>query len=172
MTRSLSVEAKISNLKLLSGVWAGNGSGQFPTIDPFRYREILRITTNEMEPGIAFEQTTWKLFDDGSAEEPLHWESGFFLVRDDGKIDLLNAQNSGRVEVLSGEMSVAKSSPNAFTLNLRSVILAHDPQMRQSRRIFTFQENQLTYSVDMATDKVADIQSHLNCQLTRNKDRR
>ncbi len=172
MTTALSVENKIRYLKLLTGVWEGNGSGQFPTIDAFRYREILRISTNAAEPGIAFEQITWKLFDDGSPEAPLHWESGFFLVRDDGKIDLLNAQNSGRVEVLSGEMSMLDTTLNAFTLDLSSVVLAHDPQMRQSRRIFTFQENQLTYSVNMATDKVAEIQSHLNCQLSRNNQRK
>lgn len=155
-----------SALKQLKGIWRGEGEGQFPTIDAFRYRETLRFDANETEPLVFFEQKTWMLSEKGDIVEPLHWESGFLIVKEDGSIDLLNAQNSNRVEVLTGEMTVLE---NGFELALKSVVHAHDPQMRISARAFKLVNNTLNYTVAMGTDKVADLTPHLSCTLIRKR---
>jgi hypothetical protein len=62
-------------LAVLLGTWEGEGSGHYPTIEPFTYGE--RITfAHTGKPFFTYQQTTWRT-DDGA---PLHAEVGYLRV--------------------------------------------------------------------------------------------
>lgn len=147
----------------LAGDWSGVGEGAFPTIDPFRYREELKFTRRAGERALGYEQRTWRLGGDEDGE-PSHGESGFLLPAEDGTIHLLNAQASGRVEVLVGR---ATDTGGEVTLDLKSVVHAHDARMRSTRRVLTWNRSELRYEAFMATDRVAEPTRHLSATLGR-----
>lgn len=159
-----SVEELFEELRALVGVWKGEGRGQFSTIDAFRYLEETTFNENAGEMVIHFEQKSWLLDDAGNVVKPLHWESGFFIPADDGQIDILNAQNSRRVEVLRGTSRVENGS---WFLNTKSVLHGFDPRMKETTRDFEVSGGSLRYRVGMATDKVGEVQPHLEAELKR-----
>ncbi len=149
------------------GTWRGVGEGGFPTIDPFRYEEVTEFHTREGEVSILFEQQTWVL-PEGGEREPSHWESGFLQVTEDGRIDLLNAQNSGRVEVLTGDLR--DGDDGEIVLELESVVLGHDPRMLSTRRRYRLRGDELNYEIEMATTNVDARTWHLTATLKRDPE--
>ena len=151
-------------LDSLLGRWEGTGAGDFPTIDAFRYREELTFERRAGEDSIHYEQRTWRVSDGADDGDPSHWESGFLLVREDGAIDLLNAQASGRVEVLRGKL---EPRDGGGRLELASVVHANDARMVATQRVLEWAAGELSYEVRMTTDRVAAGALHLRCHLSR-----
>lgn len=154
-----------AKLMLLQGDWHGHGKAQFPTIESAEYREELTFTSNDTELLLHYELKSWQI--DGSNEKakPLSWQSGFLIVAEDGLVQLLNAQNAPRVEVLTGRLQ--EESSGKFKLDLISEIIAYDERMRHSRRIFTFDEHELSYQMYMSTSMVEEMKLHLECKLAK-----
>ena len=148
-------------LRRFLGTWEGTGHGRFPTIEPFRYSETLRFTAREGLPDLFYEQSTWLIQDEG---EPSHWEAGFLLPKEDGSIHLLNAQQSGRTEVLIGRL---REDESGLELVLESASHTHDPRMVATTRTYQLRGDELRYEACMATDQVAELQRHLECELVR-----
>lgn len=153
----------MDRLRRLLGTWIGEGSGDYPPIEPFRYRELLCFEERAGEPVIHFEQRTWLLPD----EEASHWESGFIRALEDGTVELLNAQNSGRVEVLSGRASTADGCE--LQLELDSCVHGHDPRVRRTRRVFSLRGDHLHYTqwMETTTTDQPEFLQHLEAQLKR-----
>lgn len=86
-------------LSFLVGTWTGTGRGEYPTIEPFGYREELTITSDG-RPFVSYEQRTWHA-DDG---RPLHAESGFLRPDGSGGVEILLAHPIGMVEVGTGTL--------------------------------------------------------------------
>jgi hypothetical protein len=149
-------------LQTLVGTWEGNGAGRFPTIDDFRYREVLEITGGFDELVLHYKQRTWRLTDDGETES--HKETGFIGVKEDGTVEITSAQGNDRVEVLSGGVSV---SDEGLFLDLESLAIAHDDRMIRSWRTIVFDTQLLTYTMGMATTAVPEGDAHLAAELTK-----
>lgn len=154
--------ALMKMLAPLLGLWKGEGVAQFPTITTCPYREELRFEGNGEEPVLFFEQKT-RVLATGAA---LHWESGFIKPNEEGALEILNAQNSGRVEVLRGGFGESSSS-NSLTLHFESVVFGNDARMLRSRRAFYCEGDLLRYVVEMATVKTPQFQRHLTATLKR-----
>ena len=92
-------------LQTLVGTWEGKGAGRYPTIDDFRYREVLEISSGYDGLLLHYKQTTWKMTDDGEAGS--HVETGFIGVADDGTVEITSSQALDRVEVLTGGVTVS-----------------------------------------------------------------
>ena len=150
-----------ADLTALLGRWEGVRQGEVPTIDAFRYREELCFARRAGQDSIHYEQRTWLVSDSADDGDPSHWESGFLLVQEDGSIDLVNAQASGRVEVLRGELE------SAGRLVLASVLHGNDARMVSARRLLEWSADELRYEVHMKTDQVDGGALHLRCRLTR-----
>lgn len=155
--------ALIKKLAPLVGVWKGEGVAQFPTITTCPYREELRFESNGEEPVLHFEQKTWVL----ATGAPLHWECGFIKPNEAGELEILSAQNSGRVEVLRGSIVVEEQLPNTLSLHLESVAFGNDARMLRSSRTFHCEGDTLRYVVAMATVKTPEVQQHLSAILWR-----
>lgn len=144
----------------LVGTWEGTGNGDFPTIDPFAYREILVVS--ELDGILHYRQSTWVL--DGTDEVASHQEAGFISEGEDGKVAMYNAQGIDRVAVLTGS---PHTDGDTVTLELESVILAGDDRMLRSWRSLELEGDALRYTMGMATTQVPDGATHLTARLAR-----
>ena len=149
-----------NSLRLLDGDWRGFGTGGFPTIESFEYREHLQVRIVEGHEVLHYFQNTWRI--DGDEEHGSHIETGFISVEDDGHVLVLSSQGSDRVEVLRGAVDPAD---DGFTLSLRSTDLFNDERMVSSWRELRLTDNALTYSMGMATDRVPTEELHLTAEL-------
>jgi len=165
-SRVVAIDEIRTQLLRLEGVWKGQGRGSFPTIEGFRYREEMTLTSrNPDEPVLHYHQQTWIISegeDDGSDS---HWESGFILAREDGLIEILNAQESRRVEVLVGPMYL--DDEGSGVIEAESVQHAHDERMISTQRRIRFDERSLSYRTAMATTRVPRVTAHLEAELQR-----
>jgi len=153
----------LERLYQLQGTWVGKGSGKFPTIDSFNYQEELTFEVNREYPLIHYEQKTVII----ATQKPSHWESGFIRVIDDKIIEISNVQNSGRVEVLHGNM--AQQIDVGFEIQLDSIVLANDPRMISTKRTFKLKETTLECTQSMATNTTEEavMLPHLYSMLTK-----
>lgn len=153
---------KTEKLHFLLGEWKGEGNGGFPTITSFEYSEILTFKWDGTNDLIHYEQRTWLK----PNHTPSHWESGFIKpVEEENNIfEILNSQDSGRVEVLKGELVIESES---YTLHFKMKILNNDPRVLNSERIFTIKDGQLSYIKKMATHNVPQHQQHLKAVLNK-----
>ncbi len=151
----------LATVRQLVGVWEGTGSGEFPTIDSFTYRERLEFV--ELSGGhLHYLQQTWREVD--GEEVASHTETGFVVVVGDEALEILNAQGNDRTEVLRGFVS---DQDGVTVVDLQSVALAHDARMVESWREIRLVDDELRYSMAMATTTVPDVELHLTAQLTR-----
>jgi hypothetical protein len=83
----------------LLGSWRGEGEGQYPTIQPFRYREEIRFTHNG-KPFLIYTQRT-EAIDTG---QPMHGEAGYLRLVGDGRVEFVIAQPIGFAEISLGRV--------------------------------------------------------------------
>jgi len=153
----------LEKLSKLHGSWKGKGRGEFPTIDSFEYEEHLHFEVNLAYPLIHYEQKTTLL----PNQEPSHWETGFIRVLDDGTIEIANSQDSGRVEVLQGEISNLVDA--GYKMEFASIALANDPRMIKTKRVFKVTDDTLEYHQSMTTNTTEEVimLPHLYAKLTK-----
>lgn len=147
----------------LVGTWQGTGKGQYPTITEFDYEETLVFCCYEECPSIIhFEQRTKVT----TPNRPSHWETGFIRHLKNSTFEMVNSQNSGRVEVLEGKLV---KETNYITIIFHSTHYGNDPRMLSSQRVFTIENNRLMYSLAMATrtTETSLMTPHLSATLIR-----
>ena len=82
----------------LVGRWVGEGAGEYPTIEPFTYREVLEVVAVPGRPMATWRSTTTDL----PTGEPRHSETGF--VRSVGdRCELVLAHGFGVTEIAVAE---------------------------------------------------------------------
>lgn len=145
----------------LVGTWLGKGEGGYPTIEPFRYRELLEISERSDHPSLHYEQRTWRFTDDG--EVVSHWETGLLRISSDGSLKLLNAQ-AGRTESMTGSW---RRDNGGWTLELASNEFGGDQRVKASRRVLSVASKGLTYEMSMETAATQEMSAHLRAELTR-----
>jgi hypothetical protein len=144
-------------LAWLLGTWVGEGRGEYPTIEPFRYGEEIRLS-HVGKPWLAYSQRTWDL-DDGRG---LHAETGYWRPRPEGGVEVVIAQPSGLVEVLDGAF-------DGTTLVLDSVLVGRTPTAKEVTAVarrFEVQGDTLSYQLAMAAVG-QPLQHHLAARLRR-----
>lgn len=149
----------------LTGTWKGTGTATFPTIETVRYAETLTFQVTAGDPCVHYEQRTRILTPEARRDDPLHWESGFLEELEDGGIRWLNAQNSGRVEVLRGRAEM--NQQGAMVLTVESLGIHNDERMLSSGRRLEVTGNRLACEHWMATTAVNTTTPHLEAVLHR-----
>jgi hypothetical protein len=157
MTAKTELHPALQPVAWLIGTWRGEGTGVYPTIDPFRYGEEVTFA-DFGRPALAYSQRTWALADG----EPLHRESGFWRPQQDGKLEVVLAHTFGAVEIQEGVIDGHRIELTSKSIALTSTAKRID----QVTRTFELSDDALTYSLDMAA--VGEpLQIHLRAELRR-----
>ncbi len=130
----------LAPLEFLLGTWVGEGRGEYPTVEDFRYAEETTFACPG-KPVLAYSQRTWMVPD----RRPAHAELGY-LRPVDGGVELLLVQPSGVAEVSVGTVA-------GHRLELASVALARTPTAKpvaDVRRVYERRGDTLWYRLDMA----------------------
>lgn len=149
----------VQRLAFLLGTWRGTGTGEYPTIEPFAYREDV-VFEQVGEPYLLYRQGSWSR--DG--DEPFHFERGFLRPGDDGVVELCLAHPNGVTEISYGAVA-------GHTLELDSgadgVVRSRTGSIanRLVRR-YRVEGSTLAYGIDMATDRTP-LTRHLAATLER-----
>jgi len=130
----------LAPLHFLVGTWVGEGRGEYPTVDDFRYAEETTFAYPD-KPVLAYSQRTW-LIPDGRAA---HAELGYVRPLEEG-VELLLVQPSGVAEVSVGTVAGTR-------LELATVAVARTPTAKsvtEVRRVYERSGDTLWYQLDMA----------------------
>ncbi len=147
--------------ELLAGTWRGEGRGEFPTVTSFDYRETL-IFTRRDEKTLAYEQRTQKRYDGQTEYLQSHWENGFLRILENGDLELVNTQSSGRGEALIGHI---ETFDPFIRIHFASKAFMNDSRMISSARTFELEGDTLRYEMEMQTTKVSQSAHHLKITL-------
>lgn len=156
----------ITFLKSIEGVWCGEGRGIFPPRVPeFRYSEELTIRQGAKPPIFEFRSATRRL----ETGEPMHVEVGFIRCPPDGEtIEMLVSHPFGLAEKSEGvwkdSHSIELQSSESTMLRTNSAGGVRTTKLKRIYRLDP-RTGELTFTMDMATDKHPDIQNHLVCIL-------
>lgn len=142
----------------LIGRWIGEGSGEYPTIQPFTYREILEVTALPGRPMATWRSTTT----DARTGEPRHSEVGF-LRSSEGRCELVLAHSFGATEIAVARLTEGGS------YRFESVSIACSPTAKPISsvvRSISVAGDTLAYDTSMAAVGV-DLTHHLAARLLR-----
>lgn len=125
----------IAPLAGLLGTWVGEGEGEYPTIEPFRYREEISFT-HVGKPFLAYRQSTSSL----ATGLPAHAEAGYLRAVGHGQVELVLAHPTGLVEIEEGAIELAHddrmlTGVHALKLHLRSTTVAGAPTAKEVRSL-------------------------------------
>ena len=143
--------------QLFVGKWTGEGYAKFPTIYNTAYTEELKFVADEYKDAVYFNQKTWYKNETGKNGHTVFWDTGFIILKDDA-IVLHSVQIGGRIELFA----MINANGNVFTFNSDRIL--NDSKTIQSQRIFSIDENNLHYELNMATHE-AVFQNHLKGNL-------
>ncbi len=150
--------AEVGFLTPLLGTWAGEGRGEYPTMEPFDYGE--RLTLDHV--GDAFLQyvhRSW-LLEDGT---PLHFERGFLRPgAEAGSVELPRAPPLGLTEVSHGTLVDGRMDLVATSMGRTATGMA----VVGVERRYRIDGDEIAYELDMATETTPMVR-HLSGRLRR-----
>lgn len=149
------------SLAFLIGSWKGSGSGEYPTIEPFRYHEEVSFG-HVGKPFLTYTQRT-KHAETG---QPLHAESGYLRALGGGSIEFVVVQPSGIVELHTGTVDEGKISLRLESVHTTPAAKQVSDVHRAVAVVGHDQDAVLTYDVAMAAVG-QPLQHHLSAELRR-----
>lgn len=143
----------------LLGTWRGEGDGEYPTIDPFRYGEEI-VFEHVGDAFVLYRQSSWLLDDE---QTPLHLERGFLRPgTNPGSWELTLAHPLGLTEVAHGRLGGADLAFASTSIGRTYTGSA----VSGLERRYHLEGDRLTYELDMAMDETP-MTRHLVAELHR-----
>ncbi len=142
-------------LSWLIGRWVGVGTGQYPTIEDFRFGQEVVFSTDG-RPFLSYLSRSWMLDDEGARVRPLATEAGFWRPRPDNEIEMTLAHPTGYAEVWLGSQEVTSIEDAVITgarAELRTDVVTRTPSAKeysQGHRLYGLVEGRLLWTYDMA----------------------
>ena len=151
----------VAALAPLLGVWAGQGKGVYPTIDPFEYFE--EVTFGHVgKPFLHYAQKT-RAVSDG---RPLHAETGYLRVPAADRIELILAHPTGVTEIAEGTLSLGDATIEVELVATTIGRSASAKEVTALGRSIRVDGGELTYTVHMGAVG-QPLQQHLTATLQR-----
>jgi len=149
----------VASLAFLLGTWSGEGTGSYPTIEPFTYRETLRFD-HVGEPYLLYVQESWS-----PEGEPVHFERGFLRPGAGPEdVELVLAHPIGVTEIAYGRLDDGDLHMSAGDGTIGRSATGSD--VRGLERRYRVDGDALTYELDMATGETP-MTLHLAASLRR-----
>jgi nitrobindin-like protein len=132
-------------LAFLIGSWRGEGEGEYPGFDRFRYTEELSFE-HVGDPFLLLTESSWT--PDGA---PLQFERGTLRPVDEGRVDLTLAHPIGVAEVSEGTID----GTNMVLRSTAVVRTATGSPVTEIERRYQLEGGRLSYELEMAMEGVA-----------------
>jgi hypothetical protein len=154
----------IAVLAPLLGTWAGEGAGDYPTIESFGYLEEVSFD-HVGKPVVAYRQRT-KAADDG---RPMHAETGYLRVPSAGRVELVVAHPTGITEIAEGSLS---ADHGLIEMELATTAIGRTASAKEVSalaRSIRVDGDELTYTLRMGAVG-QPLQHHLTATLHRKRE--
>lgn len=151
------VVEQLEPLAFLLGTWHGAGTGHYPTIDDFSYAEEATFT-HTGRPFLVYLQRTW----DPTTRRPMHSETGFLRMLDDGRVEAVISHAFGIAEVSEGTVDatiLATTSTSLISTGTAKTVEVVSRRMEGAG-------DELRYTIGMAFGG-HPLQGHLEATLRR-----
>ena len=138
----------------LIGRWIGVGTGQYPTIDDFRFGQEASFSTDG-RPFLSYWSRSWLLDDDGNRIRPLATEAGFWRPQQDNGMELTLSHPTGYAEIWYGRLEVTGLENAMVTgarAELRTDVVARTEAAKdytRGHRLYGLVEGRLLWTYDM-----------------------
>ena len=159
----MNLHPDIAPLATLMGTWEGDGAGDYPTIDAFRYREQVSFG-HVGKPFLSYGQRTWH----PEHGTPMHAETGYLRA-----VSTPSAAGPVRVELLlahpTGIVEVEEGTLEAGVVRLATTSIGRSATAKDVvslRREFRIGDDELSYDLWMAYADVPETH-HLHATLRR-----
>lgn len=164
----MNLHPTIADFEFLIGSWEGNGEGHYPTITPFRYREVLTFTATPGKPFLYYVQKTF-----GLEDQPMHTESGYLRPIGDGRIEFTLAQPTGQTELLEGTVGEEDDGTITITLDTSTVVnTSSAKQVDSTNRAYAISPDRTEMVTEFGMAAVGEpMQQHLLSNLTKANER-
>ena len=155
----------------LIGAWTGVGTGQYPTIEDFRFGQEVAFASDG-RPFLAYRSRSWLLDDDGSRVRPLATETGFWRPQEDNTVEVTLAHPMGYAEIWYGRLEVTgleNATVTGARVDLRTDVVARTQTAKeytQGHRLYGLVGGRLLWTFDMAAVS-EPLVNHLAASLSR-----
>ena len=142
---AMELNPAVKPVAFLLGTWRGEGEGQYPSIQPFRYREEIRFSHNG-KPFLIYTQRT-EAIDTG---QPMHGEAGYLRLVGDGRVEFVIAQPIGYAEISLGRVEGQR-------IDVKCTDVARTPTAKpvtSISRSLWLEGDTLRYELKMAMDNI------------------
>jgi nitrobindin-like protein len=153
----LPLDDALRPLAFLLGTWRGEGTGEYPTIDPFVYEEELTFD-HVGDTFLLYQQASWSPDDGG----PIHFERGFLRPGEVGRLEFTLAHPIGLTEVAEGALEGTSFELTSTGVGRTTTALTTTSVIRRYR----IDGDVMRYRTDMATDDTP-MALHLEAELNR-----
>jgi THAP4-like, heme-binding beta-barrel domain len=150
-------------LAWLIGTWAGNGHGEYPTIEDFQFGQEL-LFQQDGRPFIHFMSRSWIVDAQGSHVREAAQETGFIRPQEDRTLEVVMTHNTGFVEIWHGELH-----PDQPRFEIVTDTVARTGTAKEyagGKRLYGYVNGDLLYAFDMAA-MGQPLQPHTHAQLKR-----
>lgn len=148
-------------LAWMIGSWAGAGVVGYPSIESRNFGQEVEVT-HDGRPFLMWTSRTWTLDEQGTKQEPLAIETGFWRPQPEGGVELLLAHPTGIVEMYYGETSPAKVEVRTDGV-IRS---AESAEYAAGHRLYGYVNGNMMWVMDMAATG-HEMTSHVSAELKR-----
>ena len=157
------IHENCARLAWLLGRWAGNGHGEYETIESFQFGQEL-IFQQDGRPFIHYMSRAWLIDEHGNTIREAAQETGFIRPQPDGTIEMLLAHNTGFVETWIGEIHAEQPR---FEVTTDAVVrTATAKEYNGGKRLYGYVNGDLLYAYDIAA-MGKELQPHTHAQLKR-----
>ena len=139
----------------LIGHWIGVGTGQYPTIEDFRFGQEVTFSTDG-RPFLSYWSRSWLLDDAGERVRPLAMEAGFWRPKDDNAVEVTLAHPSGFAEIWYGSLEITGLENATITgarAQLTTDVIARTrtaKEVSSGQRLYGLVDGRLLWTYDMA----------------------
>lgn len=166
-----SLPEELLPISWLIGQWVGVGTGQYPTIEDFRFGQEVAFSTDG-RPFLTYFSRSWMLDDEGNRVRPLATETGFWRPRPDNHIEVQLAHPTGYAEIWYGTVEVTGLENARITgarADLKTDIVARTESAKEyteGHRLYGLVDGKLLWTFDMQAVG-QPLTNHLAASLTR-----